>query len=101
MGTKDSKEGRISRRDFLALAGGIISALSLGDIGRAGSSYAAATGFPELHCGDKETMDTRILVVYASKYGSTGGVADAIGKELCDRRAAVDVLVATNASHVN
>ena len=36
-------------------------------------------------------MDKRVLVAYASKYGSTGGVADAIGKELCSRGAAVDV----------
>jgi len=101
MGTKDSWEGKISRRDFLALAGGIISAISLGDIARAGSSFAAATGFPELHCGDKGATGKRILVAYASKHGSTGGVAEAIGKELCNRGAAVDVLLAKNASNLN
>jgi menaquinone-dependent protoporphyrinogen oxidase len=41
-------------------------------------------------------MDKKVLVAYASKYGSTGGVADAIGKELCNRGAAVDVCMVKN-----
>ena len=45
-------------------------------------------------------MEKRILVTYASKYGSTGGVADAIGKELCSRGAAADVALIKDAGNV-
>jgi menaquinone-dependent protoporphyrinogen oxidase len=96
MESKDSEHWRVSRRDFLALAGGLISTISLGGFSGAGSSHAAATAFPEGKCGDKSIMDKKILVAYASKYGSTGGVADAIGKELCSKGATVDVLLMKN-----
>jgi len=46
-------------------------------------------------------MDKKILVAYASKYGSTGGVADAIGKGLCNKGAAVDVLLMKNAVNLS
>ncbi|MBN1440829.1 MAG: flavodoxin domain-containing protein [Anaerolineales bacterium] len=36
-------------------------------------------------------MGDRILIAYASKCGSTGGVAEEIGKMLCESGAAVDV----------
>ncbi len=42
-------------------------------------------------------MEKRVLVTYASKYGSTGGVADAIGKELCGKGLAADVALIRNA----
>jgi menaquinone-dependent protoporphyrinogen oxidase len=71
-------------------------AMSLGGFSVAGSSHAAAIAFPEGTCRDKSTMDKKILVAYASKYGSTGGVADAIGKGLCNKAAAVDVLLMKN-----
>ena len=42
----------------------------------------------------------RVLVAYASKYGSTGGVADAIGKELCSKDVAADVVLIKNANNI-
>ena len=39
----------------------------------------------------EKTMPNRILVAYASKAGSTAGVADAIGQTLVERGARVDV----------
>jgi menaquinone-dependent protoporphyrinogen oxidase len=101
MEKKDSREGKIGRREFLAFVGGMIGAISLGNFARVETSFAAATGFPELQCGDKGTAGKRILVAYASKHGSTGGVAEAIGKELCNRGVAVDVLLAINAPPVD
>jgi menaquinone-dependent protoporphyrinogen oxidase len=41
--------------------------------------------------GESSAMSGRILVAYASKHGSTAGVADAIGKQLANARVAVDV----------
>ena len=101
MEIKDSERWRIGRRDFLALAGGLIGAMSLGGFSGAGSSHAAAIAFPEGTCGDKSIMDKKILVAYASKYGSTGGVADAIGKGLCSKGAAVDVFLMKNAVNLS
>ena len=45
-------------------------------------------------------MAKRVLVAYASKYGSTGGVADAIGKELCSKDVAADVALIKNAHNI-
>ena len=101
MEIKDSEQWRVGRRDFLALAGGLISAMSLGGFSGAGSSHAAAIVFPEGTCEGKSITDKKILVAYASKYGSTGGVADAIGKGLCSKGAAVDVLLMKNAVNLS
>ena len=100
MGIKDG-ERKMNRRDFLAITGGIISALSLGDLLPSALSRAAAIEFPESKCEGKGMVNKRILVVYASKYGSTGGIAEAIGKEMCNEGAAVDVLPVKNAINVN
>jgi menaquinone-dependent protoporphyrinogen oxidase len=91
-----------TRREFMwtgsVLAGFAASLLTPG--GRTlsvGKANAAAVDFAESSCnarGDK--AGKKILVAYASKYGSTGGVADAIGKELCSKGAAVDVLLMKN-----
>lgn len=90
---------RVSRRDFLALSAGLIAAISLGDMLGAGDSHAADTKFLEGRCGGK--MEKKVLVTYASKYGSTGGVADTIGKELCGKDVATDVALIKNASNVS
>jgi menaquinone-dependent protoporphyrinogen oxidase len=41
---------------------------------------------------NNECIDTKILVTYASRNGSTAGVAEAIGKTLAESGAQVDVL---------
>ena len=46
-------------------------------------------------------MEKKVLVAYASKYGSTGGVADAIGKELCRKDVAADVVLIKNANSIS
>jgi len=100
MGVNNSLR-RVSRRDFLALSTGLITAMSLGGMSGAGISHAAEITFPEESCGGKKNMEKRVLVTYASKYGSTGGVADAIGKELCSKEVATDVALIKNASNVS
>jgi menaquinone-dependent protoporphyrinogen oxidase len=99
MGIDESDLWRVSRRDFLALSVGLITAMSLGGISCAGVRHAADIKFPEGRCGGK--MEKKVLVTYASKYGSTGGVADAIGKELCSKDVATDVVLIKNASNVS
>ncbi len=98
MGLDDSTHLRINRRDFLALSAGLITAMSLGGTLGTGISHATDTQFPEGRYGSE--MEKRVLVTYASKYGSTGGVADAIGKELCSQGAAADVVFIKNAMNV-
>jgi len=92
----------LSRREFMSrsvlLAGGALGTLTLaGDL----------TGPREVRAGDIQFIETRygktgqkdrILVAYASRCGSTGGVADAIGRVLCERGASVDVLRVRNVS---
>ena len=99
--TGNGEECKIGRRSFLVLAGGAISAISLGSVPLAGCSHAGAIEFPESKCGGKTKTDKKVLVAYGSKYGSTGGVADAIGKELCNRGAAVDVCLVKNVGDLN
>ncbi len=89
---------KVSRRDILALSVSVITAMSFGGPLGAGVSHAADIKFPEGRCVGK--MRRRVLVTYASKYGSTGGVADAIGKELCAKGVNADVVLIKDASSV-
>jgi menaquinone-dependent protoporphyrinogen oxidase len=89
---------RVSRRDILALSVSVITAMSFGGTLGVGVSHAADIKFPEGRCVGK--MKKSVLVTYASKYGSTGGVADAIGKELCAKGVNADVVLIENARDV-
>jgi menaquinone-dependent protoporphyrinogen oxidase len=100
MGIRDTDLWRVNRRDFLALSLGLVTAMSLGGTG-AGACRAAEIKFPEGKCGGNKSMGKRVLVTYASKYGSTGGVADAIGKELCSKDVATDVLQIKNVGDIS
>jgi menaquinone-dependent protoporphyrinogen oxidase len=100
MGVEDNNPWRVNRRDFLTLSAGLVAAMSFGVTG-AGVCQAAEIKFPEGKCGGKKEMEKRVLVTYASKYGSTGGVADAIGKELCSRDVAADVLLIKNVRNIS
>jgi menaquinone-dependent protoporphyrinogen oxidase len=97
----NGRGGEISRRSFLGLVGGTISAMSLGGMPLAGSSHGMAMEFSESECGEGGRMGKKVLVTYASQYGSTSGVADAIGKELCNRGAAVDVCTVKHVGELN
>ena len=85
-----NNETKMTRRRFLAVAGGTVGVATLA----CGGLVAVGMREPEVEyvessCGGD--MENRILVAYASKCGSTGGVADAIGQVLCEQGAAVDV----------
>ena len=89
----------VSRRDLLALSAGVLAAMSFGAVSSgAGMAHAAERKFPEGRCTG--TTKKRVLVAYASKYGSTGGVADAIAKELCAAGVNTDVTLIKNAGNL-
>jgi menaquinone-dependent protoporphyrinogen oxidase len=97
------KEGNIrsfGRRDFLTFCLSLMTAMSLGDISFVGVGQATETKLPEGRCGEEKNMK-KVLVAYASKYGSTGGVADAIGKELCAQDVAADTVLIKNAGNTS
>ena len=98
MGIDESDLWRVSRRDFLVFSAGVVAAMSLEGLSGAGGSHAADMKFPEGRCGGK--TEKKVLVTYASKYGSTGGVADAIGKELCSKDVTSDVALINNAGNI-
>jgi menaquinone-dependent protoporphyrinogen oxidase len=100
MGVNDNNIWRVSRRDFVVLSAGLITAMTIEGASGARISHAAGIKFPEGKCGGGKDLERKVLVAYASKYGSTGGVADAIGKELCDKGAAADVALIKNANNI-
>jgi menaquinone-dependent protoporphyrinogen oxidase len=78
---------KMTRRGFiemsaLALAGGVLAYLTVRN---------PKVDLVEAQYGGNE-MKKKILVAYASRAGSTAGVADAIGKTLAESGANVDVL---------
>ncbi len=88
----------MERRTFLTLSAGLIAAMAFGGCRSTPDlAHADETSFPEGRCEGDKNMGKKVLVAYASKYGSTGGVADAIGKELCSKGLAADVALIRNA----
>ena len=88
--------GCVTRRDFI-VKGAKIAGIGLGAM-TVGAEFftpqlagASEFRFPESSCGMEATNAPKILVTYASMYGSTGDVADAIGRALCRNGAQVDV----------
>jgi menaquinone-dependent protoporphyrinogen oxidase len=86
----------ISRHDFLKAAG-----IFLGSTAFIGSgltvldTHQPVSALPEFRFGEN-IMANKILVTYASRAGSTAGVAEAIGKSLAEGGAQVDVLPMKN-----
>jgi len=97
-----SEQNKISRRRFLALTGGAVgaTALACGGLAVLGTRQPAVE-FNESSCGGESAMSDRILVAYASKCGSTGEMAEAIGQALCDAGAAADVRLVENVTDVS
>ena len=91
----------LTRREFVfdgsILIGGAVGSLALGsEFFFPKNVQAAKAEFPESSCGLEKKAGKKVLVAYASYCGTTGGVAEAIGKVLCDRGAVVDVHLIKN-----
>jgi len=86
-----SEKTKLTRRHFLLLAGGTVGAAALTCGGLAISTHPPEVKFIEENFGDGTNMKDKILVAYASKCGSTGQVAQAIGQALANAGATVDV----------
>jgi len=96
---------KISRRDFFVRSGmvtiGCIS--SMGMIDRVFSPPRAHAGeitFPESSCGSKQKKVKKILIAYASQCGSTGDVAEAIGKVFCHHNLKADIRLVQNVTDI-
>jgi menaquinone-dependent protoporphyrinogen oxidase len=83
---------KITRRRFLALAGGTVGVAALACCGLTGLVTRQPTvEFIESNCGEENGVENKVLISYASQCGSTGEVAQAVGEALCAAGAAVDV----------
>jgi menaquinone-dependent protoporphyrinogen oxidase len=84
----------LTRRGFMDKAGwgamGLAGATLLGAPPARAAKSDPMVEFIRTSCGD-DNKGPRILVGYASLCGTTGGVAEAIGKRLCKAGARVDV----------
>ncbi|HSB02176.1 MAG TPA: flavodoxin domain-containing protein, partial [Anaerolineales bacterium] len=82
----------LSRRDFLKITGITLGTSVVACSGlTALATHSPAVTLSEATYGD-QNISKKILVAYASKCGSTGEVAGAIGKTLAQTGARVDVL---------
>ncbi len=92
----------LTRREFMVdgsmLIGGAVGGLALGnELFFPKKVQAGKVEFPESSCGLEKKTGKKVLVAYSSYCGSTGGVAEAIGKVLCENRGAVvDVRLVKN-----
>lgn len=86
------QQNKASRRQFLKVVGGVIGASVVACVGVAfWGTRQPGIQFAESSCGEETSANARVLVAYASKYGSTGEVAETIGQVLCQSGASVDV----------
>lgn len=87
-----SASNKISRRKFLKIAGVTLAASSLACCGAGAlATLPPQINLAETHAEGANAMK-KVLVAYASKAGSTAGVAEAIGQTISATGAAVDVL---------
>jgi menaquinone-dependent protoporphyrinogen oxidase len=79
----------ISRREFL-IGSAAVGVFACGGLGY-WAMQAPAIQFTEAHYPGTTTNNSKILIAYATRCGSTGGVADAIAQVFHDQGAEVEV----------
>ena len=83
---EDAASRPISRRGFILLSAAGVACLRAG-----GACAAESLQTPSLGFGPDPGERDRVLVAYATRMGSTVGVAEAIGQELCAAGASAEV----------
>ena len=96
MSVPDEERQGMRRRDFLLLSAGSICASILCCKTVSAASEKPGFEFIESTCQKDAKMKKRVLITYASRCGSTGGVAEAMGQVLCGMDVSVDVRLVGN-----
>ena len=95
---------KISRRRFILLAGGAMGASVLACGGGLAilATPTPAADFGTSTCGKESVGEMqKILVTYASRYGSTAEVAQAVAAQLCARGEAVEVRAVADVTDIS
>ena len=95
-----------TRREFIfdstKIIGVTIGTAALGEVLLLSQVVKAGdVQFPESSCGSKNKGGHKILIAYASKFGSTGEVAEAIGEVLCQEGNTVETKWVKNVKDLN
>jgi len=92
----------MNRRSFLlgafgAMGGFMLASVGYDQIGR----QQRISEFAQTHCEGEPSMTERVLIAYASRFGSTAEVAEAMGQAICGKVGMVDVLPVQKAKDVS
>jgi menaquinone-dependent protoporphyrinogen oxidase len=83
---------RIFLKNSAKIAGTVIGAATLGkELPFPQAGNAADIQLPEPDCGGKKRGGHNILIAYASEFGTTGEVAETVGKVFCQEGHTVDM----------
>jgi menaquinone-dependent protoporphyrinogen oxidase len=91
----------MNRRGFLLLSAGAICTLVLRHEIAGAAREKPGSEFVESTCQGAGPITKRVLISYASRCGSTGGVAEAIGQVLCVMGASADIRLVGNVNDIS
>ena len=100
--TADITRWSMNRREFLMAVGGGLCASTLPrNAAGAADQRQPGSEFIESRCEKEAGPKSRVLIAYASRCGSTGGVAETLGRVLCEAGMPVDVRLVGNVSDLS